>query len=139
MKIELIFEEIKLHVKRIELLLPDIESWFPLSYEDFDNIEKVKTIDSFIYRFIKVQDKIGEKLFPALLSSLQEYDRGMPFIDILNKLEKLRILPSADDWVGNYNFRIINISFITELELLGYRGFGKIEDTIVILYETNTL
>ncbi len=107
MKIEFIFDEIKLHIKRIELLLPDIESWLPLSYEDFDNIEKIKTIDSFIYRFIKVQDKIGEKLFPALLSSLQEYDRRMPFIDILNKLEKLEILPSADEWIEYRNLRNI--------------------------------
>ena len=72
MRTKLIIDEIQLHIKRINSILPDIETWLPLNYNDFDNVEKVKTIDSFIYRFIKLQDKIGEKLFPAVLQLLQE-------------------------------------------------------------------
>ena len=105
MKPELIIDEIQLHFKRVESILPEIESWLPLKTEDFDDIEKVKTIDSFIYRFIKIQDKMGEKLFPAVLQLLQEYDRGMPFIDMLNRLERLRLLPNADEWIDFRNLR----------------------------------
>lgn len=99
MKPNFIIEEIQLHFSRVEAIMPEITSWLPLKVDDFNNTEKVKTIDSFIYRFIKIQDKMGEKLFPAVLMALQEYDPGMPFIDILNRLEKLRLLPSADEWI----------------------------------------
>lgn len=59
--------EIDRHIKRIEAILPDIQKWLPLQTEDLDNTEIVKTIDSFIYRFTKIQDRMGEKLFPAVL------------------------------------------------------------------------
>ena len=65
--------EIDRHIKRIEAILPDIQNWLPLQKEDLDDTEKVKTIDSFIYRFTKIQDKMGEKLFPAVLKEFQEY------------------------------------------------------------------
>ncbi len=99
MKIEDIKEEIDLHIKRLDALLPEIESWLPLNSKDFENTEIVKTIDSFIYRFIKIQDKMGEKLFPAILQILQEYKQNMPLIDILNKLEKLELIYSTDEWI----------------------------------------
>ncbi|RKZ54032.1 MAG: hypothetical protein DRR08_26825 [Candidatus Parabeggiatoa sp. nov. 2] len=51
--------EIKLEIdrqfKRIDAILPDIQNWLPLQKEDLDNTEIVKTIDSFIYRFTKMQ------------------------------------------------------------------------------------
>ena len=48
---------------------------------------------------------MGEKLFPAVLQALLEYEDSMPFIDILNRLEKLELLPSADEWVDFRNLR----------------------------------
>ena len=41
--------------KRIDAILPDIQNWLPLQKEDLDETEIVKTIDSFIYRFTKMQ------------------------------------------------------------------------------------
>ena len=105
MKINDVQKEIDLHIKRVNAILPEIESLFPLKTKDFENINILKSIDSFIYRFIKIQDKMGDKLFPAVLESLQEYKYNMPFIDILNKLEKLELLPSADEWIDFRNLR----------------------------------
>ena len=105
MNTEFIIEVIKLHISRVGSILPDIEAWLPLKKEDFNDTEKVKTIDSFIYRFIKIQDKMGEKLFPAVLQALLEYEAHMPFIDILNKLEKLELLQSTDEWIDFRNLR----------------------------------
>jgi uncharacterized protein YutE (UPF0331/DUF86 family) len=48
---------------------------------------------------------MGEKLFPSVLYALHEYDSTMPFIDVLNKLEKLRLIPSADEWIEFRNLR----------------------------------
>ncbi len=105
MKINDVQKEIDLHIKRVNAILSEIESLFPLKTKDFENINILKSIDSFIYRFIKIQDKMGDKLFPAVLESLQEYKYNMPFIDILNKLEKLELLPSADEWIDFRNLR----------------------------------
>jgi len=73
-------------------------STMQLSAALFNNIEQVKTIDGFIYRFAKIQDIMGDKLFPLYLQTVEEYKPSMPLIDMLNKLEKLTIIDAADDW-----------------------------------------
>ena len=72
-------------------------STMQLSAALFNNIEQVKTIDGFIYRFAKIQDIMGDKLFPLYLQTVEEYKPSMPLIDMLNKLEKLTIIDAADD------------------------------------------
>lgn len=57
---------------------------------------------------------MGEKLFRLVLNNLKENDvssNSMPFIDILNKLEKYKIINSADEWL---NLRKIRNSFTHE-------------------------
>jgi hypothetical protein len=83
---------------KIELIVSEIKSFLPLKTEDMEDINRIKTIDSFIYRFGKIQDIMGEKLFPAFLEQLQEYNKSMSLIDILHKLEKLNVL-NTDDWI----------------------------------------
>ena len=83
---------------KIELIVSEIKSFLPLKTEDMEDINRIKTIDSFIYRFGKIQDIMGEKLFPAFLEQSQEYNKSMSLIDILHKLEKLNVL-NTDDWI----------------------------------------
>jgi hypothetical protein len=97
--------ELNIHFKRIDTILPEIKSYLPFKVEDFEDIEKIKTIDSFVYRFTKIQDKMGEKLFPEILRLLQEYKNNMALIDVLNKLEKVEILDSSDDWIDYRKLR----------------------------------
>jgi hypothetical protein len=92
-------EELDIHFRRIDALIPEIKSYLPFTESDFDDTEKIKTIDSFIYRFTKVQDRMGEKFFPLVLSELQEYKRSMALIDVLHRLEKLELLQNSDDWI----------------------------------------
>jgi len=42
---------------------------------------------------------MGTRLFKQLLEALEEDFSGLPFIDILNKMEKLNLLENAKDWV----------------------------------------
>ncbi|NOR80574.1 MAG: hypothetical protein GQ529_07025 [Methyloprofundus sp.] len=51
-----------------------------------------------MFRFAKLQDSIGERLFKAILLFLEEDIANKPFIDILNRLEKLEILNSVEEW-----------------------------------------
>ena len=48
-------EELDIHFRRIEILIPEIKSYLPFNESDFDDTEKIKTIDSFIYRLEKLE------------------------------------------------------------------------------------
>jgi len=93
-----VLKDIDKQFSKIELIVSEIKSYLPLKTEDMEDINRIKTFDSFILRFGKIQDIMGEKLFPIFLEELQEYKTSMPLIDILHKLEKLNIL-NADDWI----------------------------------------
>jgi len=54
-------------------------------------------LDAFVSRFGRLQDTVGDKLLPALLSALAE-TLG-PAIDNLDKAEKLKLIESADGWM----------------------------------------
>ena len=77
---------------------------FPVNITIYEDKEKIKTIDAFIFRFIKLQDFMGDKLFKDILKTVGEYKDNMSLIDILDKLEKLEIIKDADRWI---NYRAI--------------------------------
>lgn len=54
-------------------------------------------LDAFVSRFARLQDTVGDKLLPALLSALAE-NIG-PAIDNLDKAEKFGLIVSADAWM----------------------------------------
>ena len=90
---------ISLHIKRAAAAREQILQFESLSIDIFEDFEKIKTVDAFIFRFIKTQDLIGEKLFKEYLDKVGDYKDSMSMLDILNKLEKLEIIPSATDWM----------------------------------------
>jgi hypothetical protein len=90
-----------IHVERMSFAFRKIEQYFPLTVETYHKLteEDLSFIDQLIFRFSKLQDSMGEKLFPSLLQNLGEETRGIPFIDLLSKLEVLNLLPDANDWL----------------------------------------
>ena len=99
-----IYRTLDLHLNRAEQAFKEINQ-FNLDSSLFRDFEAIKTFDSFIYRFSKIQDYMGEKLFPAVLDMLGEYKSSLAFKDILNKLEKLEIIPSAQKWMDYREIR----------------------------------
>lgn len=62
--------------------------------------DEIEHIDQFLYRFSKLQDTIGEKLFPLMLEFLkEEHVKNKPFIDVLNRLEQLGLLEDKNTWL----------------------------------------
>ncbi len=62
--------------------------------------DEVEHIDQYLYRFSKLQDVIGEKLFVLVLEFLKEENiKFKPFIDILNRLEQLELLEDKNVWL----------------------------------------
>jgi len=94
-----IYKVLDLHISRADKAAEEI-SRIQLSTNAFDNFETVKTFDTFIYRFSKIQDYMGEKLFPATLDILGDYKYSMSFKDILNKLERLELIQSVQQWMS---------------------------------------
>lgn len=86
-----------LHLERLKTLSSDILQNNML--EKLEDFETIKTIDAFVYRFVKLQDYMGQKLFKNFLTSLGEDCDNLSFVDILDKLEKLNIIPSTDEWI----------------------------------------
>jgi hypothetical protein len=76
-----------------ELTSIDITEKF---FEDYKN---TRIVNSFLFNFSKLQDKIGAKLLKKTLYELKEIDSfSIGMIDVLNLLEKLEIVEDATDW-----------------------------------------
>ncbi len=100
-KLERILNECDKHILRINRAHQRMASFIPLTKQGYLNLteQNIADIDQFLYRFGKLQDAVGEKLFPFILMFLREENiRSKAFIDILNRLEKLEILDSKEDW-----------------------------------------
>ena len=73
---------------------------FLLDMEKYEKIlqdlQMVAYRDQIIYRFSKLQDIMGAKLFKSLFLYLGE-NVDKPFLDILNALEKMNLI-SVDEW-----------------------------------------
>ena len=93
-------EECKKHVQRINTALKFLEPLFPLTQDRLNALsdEQTAVLDQFLYRFAKLQDCIGLRLIPAVYALLESDTSAHPFLDILNRLEKLGVLTSAADW-----------------------------------------
>ncbi len=68
--------------------------------EDLDLAERV---EAFVGRFGRLQDTLGDKLLPLLLSALGEKISSV--IDNLDRAERLGIIKSADGWMTMRNLR----------------------------------
>lgn len=90
-----------LHCERMNFALGKIKIHFPLNREKYLRLppEELSFFDQLIFRFSKLQDSMGGKLFPAILENLGEDISNLPFIDRLAKLEQLNVIPGAEEWM----------------------------------------
>ena len=95
------FDTCALHLKRMEFAKSKVAAFIPLNrnnYYELDD-ETIGFLDQYIFRFSKLQDVMGSRLFPQTLEALAEPFVDQAFIDMLNRLEKLGILVSSSSWV----------------------------------------
>lgn len=79
----------------------------PFTAQILKTIQKddVLHLDQFIYRFTKLQDSMARRLLPSLYVLLEADTEPKPFLDVLNRLEQLRVIPSAAKWQQLRNLR----------------------------------
>lgn len=112
-----------------ELTNQEITSSF---FEEYNN---TRIVNSFLFNFSKLQDKIGAKLFKNVLYELKEIDDiNIPMIDVLNHLEKLNILENQEDWDSLREMRnILSHEYPFDIEerceniILALQGYTKLK------------
>lgn len=89
-----------LHQERMERAAEYLQNFFPISAEKLEHLtfDELAILELYTSRFAKLQDQIAQKVFTLLLQLLGELESGMSFIDKLNRLEKLQIIDSAEQW-----------------------------------------
>lgn len=94
------FEICDKHILRINEALCELHVALPMSVDSYAQLEtgQVRCLDQFIFRFSKLQDAMGAKIFRYLLEYLDEDVSALPMRDILNKMERYLFIPSADEW-----------------------------------------
>lgn len=99
-KIEKIFYECDKHLLRIKSSAKELEPLMPLDKDSYVHLndDNIQALDQFLFRFSKLQDAMGQKLFKTILMYLDEDVEGKPFIDILNMMEKFSLINRAHDW-----------------------------------------
>ena len=117
LKQQKIINECDIHILRINSAYQKTVAILPLTADKYTKLsdDEVGYIDQYLFRFAKLQDTIGKRLFKAILSSLEEDIEEIPFIDLLNRLEKLNILDSVEQWLELRKIRN-TLSYIYEDE-----------------------
>ena len=129
-----------IHSERMRFAWEKVKNHFPLDKEKYKQLqpEELSFMDQLIFRFSKLQDSMGGKLFPSILENLGEDIRELPFIDRLAKLEKLNVIGSADEWMmlrETRNIVTLEYSFITDEIIEGLNLLGKHQQVILDILE----
>jgi len=100
------FQEAMLHIEKIHYSLLHIVHLLPLSVKSYKSLEMqdITYVDQLLFRFLKLQDLMGKKMFTSLLEVLDEDISEFFMKDILNRLEFLRVL-NAQEWLLIRGFR----------------------------------
>lgn len=90
---------------RINMAIAELEKQLPITPLMLQqaNIHFLGILELLTGRFGKLQDVIGDKIFPLLLEHLQEKAPAM--LDKLHKLEKLEYLPDVYWWIELRNIQ----------------------------------
>ena len=98
--LESALKECEIHCQRIQRSRELLSSCFPLEVSKFEKLseEMVEHLDQFIYRFIKMQDSMGNRLFPSLYRLIEADSTPRPFLDLINRLEKLGAIKNVEEW-----------------------------------------
>ncbi len=110
----------------------------------FEDYKNTRIVNSFLFNFSKLQDKIGAKLFKQVLYELREIDNtSIPMIDVLNSLEKLEIIDKAQwdslrdirnllahEYPFSIDERVENIKLTLDSYELLKNIYGKLQNAI---------
>lgn len=100
LRLKQLLDECEKHKRRVERAYTKMNPFMPLNGDSFSSLDedKIEHIDQYIYRFSKLQDTLGDKVFKALLLSVGENVKNRSFIDLFNRLDELEIVSDYGNW-----------------------------------------
>ncbi len=92
-------EEAGVHVKRLQDTLPILKKMYPLNKGDFAFLspDEQDKLDVLSFRFAKLQDLLGTKIFREYLSAMHYPVEDKNFLELLKELDKEKIV-DMDLW-----------------------------------------
>ena len=95
-RLQLHLKEADVHIERLKEILEYLKSFYPLDIDSFEDINRDK-LDAFVFRFAKLQDLLGAKIFREYLESVNFPTVNKDFLSLLKELEKEGII-DIDKW-----------------------------------------
>jgi len=98
-RLKLYIEEAYIHIDRLEDVLKTLDDLYPFTTDILETIslEIKDKLDVLAFRFAKLQDLIGTKIFRAYLLVSQYPVEDKNFLELLKELEKENII-NIDKW-----------------------------------------
>ena len=115
-------KESEIHIERLKDVLVELKKLYPIDYdklEDFDSSQKDK-LDVLAFRFSKLRDILGAKIFRKYLEVLNYPIQDKNFLELLKELNKENIV-DIDKWA---EFRAVRNSIAHDYP---YNNDEKIE------------
>ena len=90
-----------MHCERLTFATRELGPRFPLTVNTLLTLSEteIAVLDQMLFRFGKLQDAMGSKLFVQVLELLGEDYQNRPFLDVLTRLEKLELLDDSNEWL----------------------------------------
>jgi len=99
-RLENYFIEAQKHIVKIQSAKSLLKKVMPLNQDIFQKLSEQEQdkLDVLIFRFSKLQDLLGRKIFKAILE-YSGFDTNISFLKILSELERASLL-EVDRWVS---------------------------------------
>ncbi len=144
-RLKLYITEAKIHIERLENVLKRLERFYPLTLEKFENFSPSEKdmLDTLAFRFSKLQDLIGSKLFREYLKEVGFIVEDKTFWELLKEIERERIIDIdtwsefrkvrnliAHDYPEDLGDKIEAINYLIENSIILIKVVEKIENKI---------
>ncbi|WP_143340982.1 hypothetical protein [Desulfurobacterium atlanticum] len=92
-------KEAQSHVERLNNVLERLRPLYPLNIEKFSNLTSSQKdiLDALAFRFSKLQDLLGSRIFREFLNHTGYITEGKTFLELLREIEKEGII-DIDTW-----------------------------------------
>ena len=98
-RLDFYLKEASIHIERLEDVLERLKNIYPLDLNKLENMgfcEK-DMLDTLAFRFAKLQDLIGSKIFREFLKEMGYIVEEKTFLEILKEIEKKGVI-DIDSW-----------------------------------------
>ncbi len=125
-RLDFYLKEANIHIERLDDVLERLKNIYPLDSNKFENLNSYEKdmLDTLAFRFAKLQDLIGSKIFREFLKEMGYIVEEKTFFEILKEIEKEGII-DIDSWnefrkVRNFLSHEYLYSFEDGIEAINY-------------------